>query len=249
MKKKTTKKRRVRSGPPPGKRWKPIPEMTDEFDGDRLDASKWDNPDPHWKGRPPGFFAKQNVTVSGGRMHLTARAEDLPGLPPEFHTFTTAAVKSKARVRYGYFEIKARPMRSLASSSFWFYYGDTKAWTEIDVFELFAATPQHERMVYMNAHVFRTPTVKEHLEHSGKWEAPFVLADGFHLYAVDWDKDRIKWFVDGKLVHEVPNKHWHYPLNMVFDSETFPDWFGLPDKSTLPATFSIEYVRAWRIES
>lgn len=31
---------------------------------------------------------------------------------------------------------------------------------------------------------------------------------------------------------------------MMFDSETFADWFGLPDKATLPATFSIEYVRS-----
>lgn len=26
----------------------------------------------------------------------------------------------------------------------------------------------------------------------------------------------------------------------------FPDWFGLPDPSELPATFRIEYFRAWR---
>ena len=25
-----------------------------------------------------------------------------------------------------------------------------------------------------------------------------------------------------------------------------PDWFGLPDPKSLPATFSIEYVRSWK---
>jgi hypothetical protein len=33
---------------------------------------------------------------------------------------------------------------------------------------------------------------------------------------------------------------------MNFDSETMPEWFGLPDKESLPSTFSIEYVRSWR---
>jgi hypothetical protein len=33
---------------------------------------------------------------------------------------------------------------------------------------------------------------------------------------------------------------------MNFDSETMPEWFGLPDPKTLPASFSIEYVRSWR---
>jgi hypothetical protein len=33
---------------------------------------------------------------------------------------------------------------------------------------------------------------------------------------------------------------------MNFDSETMPEWFGLPDKESLPSTFSIEYVRSRR---
>lgn len=241
-----TRKRSVLPQPRIEGHWEPIPELTDEFDGNRLDASKWLNPDPGWKGRPPAPFAKHNVAVKGGRLHLTARAEDLSGLPPEYHTFTTASVLSTARVKYGYFEIKARPMRSSASSAFWFYYGDAEAWTEIDVFEISAGSPGRERTVHLNAHVMRSPKVKKHLEFSARWEAPFSLAGGFHVYAVDWDAKRIKWFVDGEVVHEVSNRHWHYPLNMAFDSETFPDWFGLPDPKELPATFSIDYVRAWR---
>lgn len=233
-------------GPPAGGQWTPIPELTDEFAGDALDAAKWLNPDPGWQGRHPGFFAKHNVVVRDGQLQLTARAEDLPDLPPNYHTFTTASVLSRATVRYGYFEIKARPMRSRASSAFWFYRGDEEAWTEIDVFEMSAGAPGRERMVYMNAHVFRTPTVKEHLQFGGKLAAPFILADAFHVYAVDWSRERIQWFVDGRLAHEVPNEHWHYPLNLAFDSETFPDWFGLPVPAELPAVFCVEYVRAWR---
>ena len=34
---------------------------------------------------------------------------------------------------------------------------------------------------------------------------------------------------------------------MNFDSETMPDWFGLPENDKLPAAFSIEYVRSWKM--
>jgi len=231
---------------PQGKTWIPIPELTDEFEGAKLDAEKWHDHDPGWKGREPGYFSPKNVAVRDGKLHLTARVESLPDLPKGYHTFTTAAVKSKALVKYGYFEIKCRPMKSKASSAFWFYSSTSQEWTEIDVFEICGVDAKWKNTYNMNAHVFRTPTEKKHFQKPGKWKAPFDFADDFHLYSLEWNKDVIKWSVDGALVHEMKNTHWHQPLNMLFDSETFPDWFGLPDKATLPATFSIEYIRSWR---
>jgi hypothetical protein len=53
---------------------------------------------------------------------------------------------------------------------------------------------------------------------------------------------------DGVLVRSVENTHWHQPLFLIFDSETMPEWFGMPDDKDLPSTFSIEYVRAWKVK-
>jgi len=238
--------------PPSGSKWEPITELTDEFEGDKLDSTKWHDHNPTWKGRQPGFFSKKNVTVSDGKLHLAARAKDLPDLPEGYHTFITAAVKSKAKVLYGYFEIKCKPMNSRASSAFWFYAQDpdkekTTWWTEIDVFEICGRCPKLDRVYQMNVHVFITPEDgKKHWNEGSTWKAPFRLADDFHVYALEWDKKMIKWYVDGKVVRELKNTHWHQPLNMNFDSETMPKWFGLPKKENLPSTFSIEYVRSWR---
>jgi beta-glucanase (GH16 family) len=91
-----------------------------------------------------------------------------------------------------------------------------------------------------------TPHEKKHWSKGGKWKAPFSFADDYHLYALEWDKDMVKWWVNGKVVHELKNTHWHQALHMNFDSETMPEWFGLPDKNNLPSTFSIEYVRSWK---
>ena len=237
--------------PPLPGRWELIEELTDEFDGAKLDdakldGTKWHPCNPGWKGRKPGFFASENVKVRGGKLHLTARMEDRKGLPEGYHTYTTAAVKSKAMVLYGYFEIKCRPMDSRASSAFWFYRSTPDIWTEIDVFEIGGGAPGHEHTVHMNAHVFHTPTEKRHWSRGGKWKAPFRLADGYHVYALEWDRKELKYYVDGKVVRTMKNTHWHQPLHMNFDSETMPKWFGLPKAESLPSTFSIEYVRSWR---
>ena len=232
--------------PPSKSKWEPIQELTDEFDGDRLDSKKWHDHNPGWKGRHPAFFSKKNVAVRDGKLHLTARAENLKDLPKGYHTFTTAAVKSKTLVKYGYFEIKCRPMKSKASSAFWFYNSTKEEWTEIDVFEICGVGDKWKSTYNTAAHVFHTPKEKKHWSKGGKWKAPFTFADDYHVYALEWDKDMIKWWVDGKVVREAKNTHWHQALHMNFDSETFPKWFGLPDKKNLPSTFSIEYVRSWK---
>lgn len=225
--------------------WVAIPELTDEFDGHALDAAKWDDHNPGWLGRQPGYFSPQNVAVHDGQLHLTARAEELPNLPAGYHTFTTAAVKSKALVKYGYFEIRCRPMKSKASSAFWFYNSTKEIWIEIDVFEICGVGEQWKRDFYMTLHVFHTPTESKHWSKGTKWTAPFDLADDFHVYALDWNEKKLRFFIDGQLVHEADNTHWHQPLHMNFDSETMPEWFGLPDKKDLPSTFSIDYIRSW----
>jgi beta-glucanase (GH16 family) len=234
------------AGPPKTGKWKPIPELTDEFKGTKLDATKWHDFNPGWKGREPALFRPSNVSVRDGKLHLTARNETVADAPKGYHTFTTAAVKSKAKVLYGYFEVKCRPMKSKASSAFWFYEVEPMIFTEIDVFEIGGAAKGEERNVHMNAHVWYTPEIKKHFAEGGIWKAPYDLVSGYHTYALEWNKEELKWFVDGQVVRTLPNKHWHQALAMNFDSETMPDWFGLPLKEELPATFSIEYVRSWQ---
>jgi beta-glucanase (GH16 family) len=229
-------------------RWRIYEPMSDEFTGDTLDPNKWWPRNPEWLGRKPAYFYPGNVKVSDDKLHLTMQKQEVAEMPKDkgYHTYTSAAVKSKTKVCYGYFEVKARPMKSHGSSSFWFYDGTPEWWTEIDVFEIGGAAPGFERKDNMNVHVFRTPQEKRHWSVGAVWVAPFDLADDYHVYGLEWDKDRIKWYFDGVLVRWVQNTHWHQALTLNFDSETMPDWFGLPRDSDLPSTYSLEYVRAWK---
>ncbi|MFQ6130660.1 MAG: family 16 glycosylhydrolase [Armatimonadota bacterium] len=233
--------------PPGPEKWEPFAALSDEFEGEELDAGKWHPTNPQWKGRKPGLFHPHNVTVSDGALHITMRREDLAGAPEGYHSFTCGAVKSKAKALYGYFEARCRAMKSRGSSAFWFYDNTPEIWTEIDVFEIGGGAPGHERKVHMNAHVFHTPTEKEHWAKGSAYEAPADLADDFHVYALKWTPKELTYYFDGAVVRTMENTHWHQPLYMNFDSETMPKWFGLPDEANLPSTFSIDYIRSWRL--
>ncbi len=229
--------------------WTRFEPMSDEFEGNALDPSKWTMGMSWWKGRQPALFSDGNVTVSDGKLHLTMRKEPVP---KEFQRlgyrdYTSAALHTKARSSYGYYEVKARPMDSGGLSSFWFQQEEVPGWqTEIDVFEIGGKARGFDFKDNMTLHVFRTPTERKHWQEGGVWVAPWRLAADFHVYGLDWSSDEITYYVDGVAVRRVENTHWHQPLFLIFDSETMPDWFGMPEDSDLPSTFSVEYVRAWK---
>jgi beta-glucanase (GH16 family) len=231
--------------------WQAYEPMTDELKGSELDAEKWWPTNPRWLGRKPALFHRGNVTVRDGKLHLVMKKGEVPEMRKHrgYHTFTSAAVQSKTKVLYGYFEVKCKPMASAGSSSFWFYHNTKERWTEIDVFEIGGKARGFERKYNMNVHVFKTPTEKRHWSFHGHWIAPADLAEAYHVYGLEWDKKKITWYFDGVPVRWVENTHWHQPLTLNFDSETMPNWFGLPDEKDLPSTYSIEYVRAWKKRS
>ena len=82
--------------------------------GGVLNAEKWWPKNPRWLGRQPAFFYPGNVTVDDGKLLLAMRKQEVPDMPRDkgYHTYTSAAVQSKTLVKYGYFEVKCRPMNS-----------------------------------------------------------------------------------------------------------------------------------------
>ena len=229
--------------------WVKLEPLSDEFQGPELDRGKWHVGMQWWKGRQPALFSDKNVTVSDGKLHLTMRKEKLP---PEveklgFRDYTSATLHSQVMTRYGYYEVQARPMDSGGSSSFWFYpQGGTPGTTEIDVFEIGGKARGFEYKYNMTLHVTEMPPGKKHWQVAHAWIAPWRLADAYHVYGLDWEPEEIRFYIDGVMIRSVENTRWHQPLYLIFDSETMPKWFGMPDDKDLPSTFSVEYVRAWK---
>jgi beta-glucanase (GH16 family) len=191
-------------------KWELIEELSDEFNGNSLDTTKWYDHNPGWLGRKPAFFSRENVEVKEGMLILTAKTEELRDLPDGYHTFTTAAVQSKNRVKYGYFEIRCQPMDSRCSSAFWFYAIDPDIWTEIDVFEICGSHPdkEWEYKFFATTHVFKTPAEGEnHWSDHEVWIAPFRLANEFFTVGLEWDEKEIKWYVNGQIIRIRENTH------------------------------------------
>lgn len=232
--------------------WIRFEPMWDEFNGAMLDSNKWTVGMSWWQGRPPAWFNPTNVAVHDGQLHLSMRRETAPTdlRRKGYHDYTSAALHTKARSSYGYYEVQARAMNSGGSSSFWFQQEDHQqypAWsTEIDVFELCGKSATHDHSYYMTVQVFATPQEKRHWQVGSFWKAPSSFAENFHVFGFEWAPDELRWYVDGRLVHTVQNTHWHQALYLIFDSETMTDWFGMPNDADLPSTFSLDYVRAWR---
>lgn len=120
-----------------GKEWAVIPEVSDDFNSNCLDESKWEPFNKTWKGRAPGFFKRENVVVENNCLNMLCKREPVPpGQPEAYKDFTTSFMRSKHRPVYGYFEALVHPADSCTSSAFWFVHRDPKIWNEIDVFEI-----------------------------------------------------------------------------------------------------------------
>ena len=145
--------------------WVRFEPMWDEFDQPTLDTNKWTVGMYWWQGRQPAWFSPRNVVVRKGQLQLTMRREEVPAEMKGrgYHDYTSAALHTKARSSYGYYEVKARPMNSGGSSSFWFQQEDPKVFpgwaTEVDVFELCGKSAVHYRRYCMTLHVSATPVV------------------------------------------------------------------------------------------
>jgi beta-glucanase (GH16 family) len=244
-------------GPPPDGKWVPIPELTDDFDGTALDASKWYDHDPGWGGRSPSWFAPNNVTVADGKLKLLARLQDPPEALkkyPSFKNFSTACVVSKATALYGYFECKAKVMDLKVDSAFWFFTPlptppGCQHVEEMDCFEICGGGgPKFERTLFNTMHVWRTPETgdKKPWANFVYYRAPKRLADDYHVYGLEWDKDWIKCYFDGVLFSQYKNTNWYYPEDILFDNEIQGPWFGYPTADNFNSSFDVEYIHSWK---
>ena len=250
--------------PVPGD-WQFVPEFSDEFNGDKLEDAKWWDFNPMWVGRRPGLYVRDNVAVKDGMLQISAtkmpeHMETVENHVRGFHTFATGAVKSKKRVKYGYFEARCKAMPSYCSSAFWFYdpldppqkYRRGSYSEEIDVFEVFGEPDKLKNIYHMTLHRQETPYVEatvrlNNVVKGHKWTAPFNFCDGFHRFGFLWTTEVMKWYVDGVERWSVPNENYKTALTVNFDSETFPKWSGMPRLEELPATFYIDYLRCWQL--
>ncbi|QJI40190.1 family 16 glycosylhydrolase [Pseudomonas sp. ADAK2] len=228
--------------------------LSDDFNGTTLDTGRWHVNNAIGNeslGRKPALFTPANATVNNGHLNIVFRKETLPQKYVQlgFKDYTSAMVRTLERGFYGYYEARAKPMNSAASSAFWLAWtGMADNATEIDIFEIGGKTKNaaSDQSYNMNAHLWATPQSTEHIANGSTWISPWRLASDFHVYGFDWQPDTLRWYVDGVLVRESKNTHFFFPMQIVFDSEAMWKWFGVVDDADLPSTFEVDYVKVWQ---
>ena len=99
---------------------------------------------------------------------------------------------------------------------------------------------------------------KHGLNHSTQLPAGETFADAYHVFAVDWQKDRIDWLLDGKVYSTITPATLPAGGKWVFDGAPFYIllnlavgglWPGYPDATTtFPQEYRIDYVRVYKSE-
>jgi beta-glucanase (GH16 family) len=226
--------------------WKWVPEFSDEFNAAELDLKKWQPHHPGWPGRPPGFLLERNVVQKEGKLELHLKAENVPGMPEGYKDYTCGILRSRSRIRYGYFEIRARAAASNGTSAFRFSHEEPERWTGIGIFELAPRHPRSGRTLFTDAPVLRYPGLAGPLDHHQEIPLQADPSAGFQIWGLHWDAGVLTWFLDGKPLRTLTNTHWKTPLRLMLDTGTHPEKLGLPDRADLPAVFTIDYVRSWQ---
>lgn len=111
--------------PPVGKRWILDEKFSDEFEGTKLDDSKWLDCHPNWIGREPGLFEPSQVSLKDGMLLLKGEKMDKEkvvhayGQDRVFNISCAAVVSKTQEAHYGYYECRFKANKTTLSTTFW----------------------------------------------------------------------------------------------------------------------------------
>jgi beta-glucanase (GH16 family) len=244
--------------------WKLV--WRDEFNDDRLDTSKWSVlVREQSKHHELQYYLPDEVYVQNGCLHLRSRTRDYGGM----HHYTSGRLSTDGKFApvYGRFEIRARlPYGKGLWPAIWLYpqnrdwimeqvmakavqeghestIPEERPWySEIDILEYLG----HEtNVVYATLHY--STFAGELKRSSATWKASVDLSKDFHVYALEWEPNEIRWYVDDNLIHSTRIGIPHKPHYIILNTAVGGDWPGNPDATTtFPQLFDIDYVRVYQ---
>ena len=234
--------------PLPGE-WTLDLEVSDEFNAESLDKSKWWDYAPRFPGRPGVYRTlAKNVAQSGGDLLLTVDKVSDAEIPYEARMdgmkgYTCATVKSKKKVMYGYFEARVKANPCAVRNAFWLYdphsdrlakkYSPGEVSEEIDIMELVGRNQPEDAgkpyVISLYTHHYLTPYYEGICNASNvplgfHKELPFCPSDDYHVYGLLWTADELVWYVDNVEYARMTNEAYSLggfrrPLHVVFDNE------------------------------
>jgi beta-glucanase (GH16 family) len=232
----------------------------DEFsqaDGTAPDATKWGFGigGNGWGNNELEYYTSRtnNARIEGGHLVIEARQEAYLG-----KNYTSARLLTKGKWSWTYGRIEARikiPRGQGLWPAFWMLGSnvDSVGWPvcgEIDIMENIGHEPS---TVHGTVH---GPGYS-----GGKGiGGPYVLggraafADDFHIFAVEWETNRIRWYADSQLYFTVASTNipggtqWVFtqPESLLLNVAVGGGWPGNPNgTTTFPQRMTVDYVRVY----
>ena len=208
--------------------------FVDEFDA--LDADRWFVSDGWNNGDHQNCdWSADRVRVEGGALRLEFGAGQT-----ENRDYACAEVQTRDTFGPGTFEVRMRAPRASGLVGAFFTYGGPPTGPvhdEIDV-ELLLKDPSR---VQFNTYVDAKGGNEELVP------LPVAADEAFHDYAFVWEADRVAFFVDGELRHEitgrgkVPSEPGKIFLSL-WGSDTLSSWTGPFAPPPSPLTLDVERV-------
>jgi beta-glucanase (GH16 family) len=199
-----------------------------------------------------------NVQQKDGNLVITARKEDLTGADGVPRHYTSARINTKGLFSQAYGRFEARiqlPIGKGIWPAFWLLgeNHETAHWPgcgEIDILETIGAPDT----MYSTLH---GPGYSGDMGISAKFPLPAgeSVNKAFHLYAVEWSPNDIRFFFDDHLIaHRTPadlpaGTKWVYdhPFYILLNLAVGGYWPGNPDDTTtFPQQMLVDYVRVYK---
>lgn len=248
--------------------WKLV--WSDEFTGRRgaaVDARKWtaETGGHGWGNKELQFYTKgaRNAYLDGNGSLVIKAVEETPPKDAACwygrcrYTSARLITRDKFTQTYGRFEARLRvPAGQGLWPAFWLLGADIgragwPACGEIDVMENIGREPS---TVHGTIH---GPGYSGASSIGGGYTLPDGqrFADGFHVFAVEWEPKALRWYVDGQLYKTLTPEDLPADAKWVFDHPFFillnvavgGNWPGSPDHTTtFPQTMLVDYVRVYR---
>ena len=227
----------------------------DEFDGTTIDRTRWHVEDTYtgasnnemqtYTDRP------RNVRLENGMLIFEAREELHAGFRYTSGRLSTHGLQSWT---YGRFEARIKlPYGQGLWPAFWLLGDDvvSQGWPEcgeIDVMENIGREPATVRGTVHGPGYSRDDGV-----YADYFLAAGRFADDFHVFAIEWEPDQIRWYVDDHLFstltpHDVPGRWvFDHPHFLILNLAVGGFWPGYPDETTVfPQFMHVDYVRVYQ---
>jgi beta-glucanase (GH16 family) len=243
--------------------WKLV--WADEFDqpnGSAPDGTNWvyDLGGDGWGNNELESYTdrRENSRIEDGLLIIEARREGFKGKDGKARDYTSARLKTLGKQSWKYGRIEARmklPRGQGIWPAFWMMGDDVEkaGWPdcgEIDIMEHIGKEPAK---VHGTIH---GPGYSGAGGIGGSYTLPNgkLIADDFHVFAIEWQTNKITWFIDDHAYFSVrperlpAGKKWAYdhPHFILLNLAVGGNWPGNPNASTeFPQRLVVEYVRVY----